>query len=87
MQSKLIRSLLLIAILAVPLKVTSMIREVGEKNQAMTQFNNSEVDYQILKNIQHIEYLDYFVIVIGAFAMFAIWKPKKQTKETDNESA
>lgn len=83
MQKKLFKTLLLIAAIAIPLKLTSTVRVTLESNQAMNQLN-SELDYQLLKNIQYIEYLDYFTIVIGAFAMFSIWKPK--TKQTQNES-
>lgn len=55
--------------------------EVATKYISLNQFNNSEVDSQMLHAAGNITYLNYSILVTFLFALAAIWKPKQtQTK-------
>lgn len=51
--------------------------EVATKYISLNQFNNSEVDNQLLHAAVDITYLNYFILVAFLFALAAIWKPKQ----------
>lgn len=80
---KILSTLFVIFVAVFILEISNTTQELAGKYQSMNQFNNSEVDNQLLKKIYYFDILNTFVIGLGGVAAFFIWKQKnKKTNES-----
>lgn len=77
MRNKILLSMLIIALAGAPIYFIENGTNAAEKYAALKQVNNSEMDYQEYKALGNLHSVKYFIIVIAAFGIGAIWKPKK----------
>lgn len=78
MKRKLIKTLIAIGLALAAVNVVDSSEEVIGKYASLTQFDNSETNYQLQRNVQNISYLNYFIMVFAAFYIWEIWAPKEK---------
>ena len=80
---KILSTLLILFVVIFILEISNVSQELAGKYQSMNQFNNSEVDNQLLKKVDYFDILNTFIIGLGGVATLFIWKPKqKKTNES-----
>lgn len=55
-------------------------QSIASKYLALGQMENSEVNYQLFKMADNINYINWFVAVMAIASLIAIWKPKKSVE-------
>ncbi len=85
MKSKLYKTLLTVPLFAIPYTIVDKSVEIFQKYQSLTQFDNSETSLQLYRNISNLQYVNYFLILGGVFALLNIWTTKNNQTNNENE--